>query len=62
MRFMLAHLEKIRRAKLKNEAETLRRCLASCAEVDTYVESQISNIDNHAEGNGTIEFLVSMPR
>ncbi|CAI6014752.1 unnamed protein product [Clonostachys chloroleuca] len=45
--------------KLQNEAKTVRHCLAFCSDVDTYVESQISNIENHAEGDDTIQFLVS---
>ncbi|RYO78680.1 hypothetical protein DL764_010097 [Monosporascus ibericus] len=45
--------------KLQNEAKTLRRCLAFCSDVDAYVEAQISNIENHAEGHDTIQFMVS---
>ncbi|KAM0544563.1 hypothetical protein ACHAPJ_011780 [Fusarium lateritium] len=45
--------------KLQNDAKALRRCLAFCSDVDTYVESQISNIENHAEGDDTIQFMVS---
>ncbi|KAK7219275.1 hypothetical protein V2G26_007278 [Clonostachys chloroleuca] len=45
--------------KLRNEAKTLRHCLAFCSDVDTYAELQISNIENHAEGDDTIQFLVS---
>ncbi|KAH7308417.1 hypothetical protein B0I35DRAFT_491469 [Stachybotrys elegans] len=45
--------------KLQNEAKTLRRCLAFCSDVDAYVEAQISNIENHAEGDDTIQFMVS---
>ncbi|CAH0019545.1 unnamed protein product [Clonostachys rhizophaga] len=45
--------------RLQNEAKTVRHCLAFCSDVDTYVESQISNIENHAEGDDTIQFLVS---
>ncbi|KAH7304102.1 hypothetical protein B0I35DRAFT_363814 [Stachybotrys elegans] len=45
--------------KLQDEAKTLRRCLAFCSDVDAYVESKISNIENHAEGDDTIQFMVS---
>jgi hypothetical protein len=39
--------------KLQNEANTVWHCLAFCSDVDTYVESHISNIENHAEGDDT---------
>lgn len=45
--------------KLQHEAKTLRRGLEFCSDVDAYLESQISNIENHAEGNDTIQFMVS---
>ncbi|KAM0270433.1 hypothetical protein ACHAQH_009443, partial [Verticillium albo-atrum] len=44
---------------LNSEANTLRRCLEFCSDVDTVLESQISNIENHAEGDDTIQFMVS---
>ncbi|KAK4232665.1 hypothetical protein C8A03DRAFT_20086, partial [Achaetomium macrosporum] len=45
--------------KLQNEAKVLRRCLDFCSDVDAYVESKISNIENHAEGDDTIQLMVS---
>ncbi|KID73964.1 amidophosphoribosyltransferase, partial [Metarhizium brunneum ARSEF 3297] len=46
--------------KLQNKAKMLQRCLAFCSDVDTYMESQISNIENHLEGDDIIRFLVSI--
>ncbi|EGY18601.1 uncharacterized protein VDAG_09127 [Verticillium dahliae VdLs.17] len=45
--------------RLYSEANTLRHCLGFCSDVDTVLESQISNIENHAEGDDTIQFMVS---
>lgn len=46
--------------KLQNKAKMLQRCLAFCSDVDTYMESQSSNIENHVEGDDIIQFLVSI--
>ncbi|KAF7520530.1 hypothetical protein G7054_g12731 [Neopestalotiopsis clavispora] len=45
--------------KLQAEAKTLRHCLNFCTDIDAVLESQISNIENHAEGDDTIQFMVS---
>lgn len=45
--------------KLQAEARTLRHCLSFCTDIDAVLESQISNIENHAEGDDTIQFMVS---
>lgn len=44
---------------LRSEAKTLRRCLEFCSDVDAYLESQMSNIENHVEGDDTIQLMVS---
>jgi hypothetical protein len=45
--------------KLQDEAETLRHGLKFFSNVDSYLAEQISNIENHAEGNDTIQLMVS---
>lgn len=45
--------------KLQTEAKTLRQCLEFCSDIDGYLESQMSNIENHAEGDDTIQLMVS---
>ncbi|EXL40791.1 hypothetical protein FOCG_16735 [Fusarium oxysporum f. sp. radicis-lycopersici 26381] len=44
---------------LNDEAEALRHSLNLCSNIDTYLEEKISNIENHAEGDDTIQFMVS---
>ncbi|EGY23825.1 uncharacterized protein VDAG_05263 [Verticillium dahliae VdLs.17] len=44
---------------LERQANTLRQCLGLCSNVDSVLESQVSNIENHAEGDDTIQFMVS---
>ncbi|EXA30551.1 hypothetical protein FOVG_18080 [Fusarium oxysporum f. sp. pisi HDV247] len=44
---------------LNDEADALRRSLNLCSNIDTYLEEKISNIENHAEGDDTIQFMVS---
>ncbi|RYC79002.1 hypothetical protein BFJ63_vAg18121 [Fusarium oxysporum f. sp. narcissi] len=44
---------------LNDEVNTLRHCLNFCSNIDTYLEEKISNIENHAEGDDTIQFMVS---
>ncbi|RBA10216.1 hypothetical protein FPRO05_06152 [Fusarium proliferatum] len=44
---------------LRAEASTVKRSLEFCSGVDAHLESQISNIENHAEGDDTIQFIVS---
>lgn len=44
---------------LQNEADNLQNCLKFCSNVDSYLEEQISNIENDAEGDDTIQFMVS---
>lgn len=44
--------------KLQNKAKMLQRCLVFFSDVDAYMESQISNIENHVEGDDIIQFLV----
>ncbi|KAI1839577.1 hypothetical protein JX266_014212 [Neoarthrinium moseri] len=45
--------------KLQAEEKTVRHCLDYCMGIDEVLESQISNIENHAEGDDTIQFMVS---
>lgn len=45
--------------KLQTQAKTLRRSLEFASDVDAFLETQISNIENHAEGDDTIQFMVS---
>ncbi|KAM0281202.1 hypothetical protein ACHAQH_003632 [Verticillium albo-atrum] len=45
--------------QLHKEEETLRRSLGFISNVDAYLEGQISNIENYAEGDDTIQFMVS---
>lgn len=45
--------------KLQAEADTLQHCLKFCSNVDSYLEEQISNIENDAEGDDSIQFMVS---
>jgi len=45
--------------KLQSEVNTLRQSLGFCSDVDAVLESHISNIENHAEGDDTIQFMVS---
>ncbi|KAI1840256.1 hypothetical protein JX266_013537 [Neoarthrinium moseri] len=45
--------------KLQAEEKTVRHCLDFCLGIDEVLESQISNIENHAEGDDTIHFMVS---
>ncbi|KAG4279579.1 hypothetical protein FPRO04_13583 [Fusarium proliferatum] len=40
-------------------SEALRHSLNLCSNIDTYLEEKISNIENHAEGDDTIQFMVS---
>ncbi|CZR49946.1 uncharacterized protein FPRO_16150 [Fusarium proliferatum ET1] len=44
---------------LNDEAEAVRHSLNLCSNTDTYLEEKISNIENHAEGDDTIQFMVS---
>ncbi|KAF5542796.1 pathogenicity CRX2 [Fusarium mexicanum] len=44
---------------LNDEAEALRHSLDLFSNIDTYLEKKISNIENHAEGDDTIQFMVS---
>lgn len=44
---------------LRAEASTVKRSLEFCSGVDAHLESQISNIENHAEGDDTIQLMVS---
>ncbi|KAF3357050.1 hypothetical protein VdG1_00201 [Verticillium dahliae VDG1] len=44
---------------LERQANTLRQCLGLCSNVDSVLESQVSNIENNAEGDDTIQFMVS---
>ncbi|KAJ4248149.1 hypothetical protein NW762_012919 [Fusarium torreyae] len=44
---------------LSREADMLQRSLKFCSNVDTYLEERISNIENHAEGDDTIQIMVS---
>ena len=44
---------------LQNEADNLQNCLKFCSNVDSYLEEQISNIENDAEGDDTIQLMVS---
>jgi hypothetical protein len=51
--------DKVLLDNLQNEAETLRHGLRFFSNVDSYLEEQMSNIENHAEGNDTIQLMVS---
>ncbi|GKU14516.1 unnamed protein product [Fusarium langsethiae] len=51
--------DKILLDNLNDEAEALRHSLNLCSNIDTYLEEKISNIVNHAEGDDTIQFMVS---
>ncbi|KAJ4243335.1 hypothetical protein NW762_014821 [Fusarium torreyae] len=44
---------------LNEEADVLRHSLNLFSNIDTYLEEKISNIENHAEGDDTIQFMVS---
>ncbi|KAF4447926.1 putative pathogenicity protein CRX2 [Fusarium austroafricanum] len=44
---------------LNAEADALRHSLNFCSNVETYLKENISNIENHAEGDDTIQFMVS---
>lgn len=45
--------------KLHSEANALRHGLKFFSNVDSYLEEQMSNIENHAEGDDTIQIMVS---
>lgn len=45
--------------KLHGEANALRHGLRFFSDVDSYLEEQISNIENHAEGDDAIQIMVS---
>ncbi|KAF4435395.1 putative pathogenicity protein CRX2 [Fusarium austroafricanum] len=51
--------DKILLDNLNDEAEALRHSLNLFSNIDTYLEEKISNIENHAEGDDTIQFMVS---
>ncbi|CAJ0545146.1 Ff.00g086190.m01.CDS01 [Fusarium sp. VM40] len=44
---------------LNEEADVLRHSLNLFSNINTYLEEKISNIENHAEGDDTIQFMVS---
>ncbi|RYC79881.1 hypothetical protein BFJ63_vAg17239 [Fusarium oxysporum f. sp. narcissi] len=44
---------------LNVEADALRHSLNLCSNIDAFLEEKISNIENHAEGDDTIQFMVS---
>ncbi|KAM0235336.1 hypothetical protein ACHAP5_009731 [Fusarium lateritium] len=44
---------------LNDQADALQRSLNLCSNMDMYLEEKISNIENHAEGDDTIQFMVS---
>ncbi|KAF5645223.1 pathogenicity protein [Fusarium sp. NRRL 25303] len=44
---------------LNDKAEALRHSLDLFSNIDNYLEEKISNIKNHAEGDDTIQFMVS---
>lgn len=45
--------------KLQGEADTLQQCLKFCSNVDSYLEKQISHIENDAQGDDSIQIMVS---
>lgn len=45
--------------RLKTEARTLQNCLDFCSNVEEVLESHISNIENHADGDDIIQYMVS---
>ncbi|KAI1865939.1 uncharacterized protein JN550_007917 [Neoarthrinium moseri] len=45
--------------KLQAEEKTLQQCLNFCSDVDAVLESQVSNIENNAEGDDSIQLMVS---
>ncbi|SPO04676.1 uncharacterized protein DNG_07361 [Cephalotrichum gorgonifer] len=45
--------------KLQGEADTLQHCLKFCSNVDSYLEEQISHIENDAQGDDSIQIMVS---
>jgi len=45
--------------KLHGEANALRQGLRFFSNVDSYLEEQMSNIENHAEGDDAIQIMVS---
>jgi len=45
--------------KLQTEARTIRNCLDFFSDVDEVLESRMSNIENHADGDDIIQFMVS---
>ncbi|KXJ87491.1 hypothetical protein Micbo1qcDRAFT_236373 [Microdochium bolleyi] len=45
--------------RLQTEARTLRNCLDFCSNVDEVLESQMSNIENYADGDDIIQYMVS---
>jgi hypothetical protein len=51
--------DKVAFDKLQKEVQTLRRSLEFLSDVDAYMEIKISNIENHAEGDDTIQLMVS---
>jgi hypothetical protein len=51
--------DKLLLQKLQSEAHTLRHGLKFFSNVDSFLEEQMSNIENHAEGDDTIQLMVS---
>jgi hypothetical protein len=45
--------------RLQDEMKTARLCLDICSEADHRVRENVSTIDNHAEGDETVQILVS---